>query len=828
MRTSVVICTYNRADSLGQTLESLRHQGHPDFEVVVVNGPSTDHTRDVLAVWKDRVKVVDNPLANLAVSRNLGIRAAAGQIVAFIDDDALPEFDWLEQALPAFADPEVAGVGGIVFDHTGMALQYRFSAANRFGEGEFRDTMPYDDLCSPGSFLVPYLQGTNALFRRDLLARIGLFDETFDFYLDETDVCIRLVDAGFVLRQLPNAPVHHKFLPSKVRNEERVVTNWFPVIKNFTYFGYRHALDHATELEVVERATAFARRFVDDARFHEKGGRLPPGSSTRCEQVAGEAIATGIALGRERRGTGRGRVALEPAPPFLAFSTIDNPTRRRYVMVSSGHPPTVTGGIARYVSEVGRAIAARGHEVRVITKGDAGGTVDLENGVWVHRIDTTRTGGVTAIPDGPGYIDAFASGVVDELVRMQEWTTPDVVYGPAWDVEVLGVVRCLPLPVALFLATPLDIVAEQSALLDDPAAAPTIRDLLELERELFRSADIAHADSCAVLNTITDRYGELITPDRAGVAYLGLTDRPPPAPPADLGRRFLFVGRMEPRKGIDTLLQAFADVAACHPDLELVVVGSDGVPPGGDGRTYAQRFADDHTDECLLDRVRFVGRVDDEELEHWHRWADCLVLPSRYESFGLTMLHGMVSNRAVISCAVGAIPEVVRDGVDGLLTPPGDASALAAAMRRIADEPGLARTLAASGRARFEDAFTIDASADALVALLERVRFDPDAITPTEGEATPGHVRGFPAIVLGPGAVAHIETVDAALRHVLAAAPDGAELSVTTVNGRSQTSAVGDRLSRIPIGPRGPVTLTVESGRVALCGVVSVDAESPS
>jgi glycosyltransferase involved in cell wall biosynthesis/GT2 family glycosyltransferase len=825
MRTSVVICTYNRADSLAQTLESLRHQHHEDFEVVVVNGPSTDHTPDVLAAWEDRVKLVENPLANLAVSRNLGIRAAAGEIVAFIDDDALPEFDWLAQALPAFADPEVAGVGGIVFDHTGMALQYRFSVVNRFGEAEFRDTMPYDDLCSPGSFLVPYLQGTNALFRRVTLARIGLFDETFDFYLDETDVCIRLVDAGFVLRQLPNAPVHHKYLPSAVRNEERVVTNWFPIIKNFTYFGFRHALDHATELEVIERATAFARRFADDARFHENGGRLPPGSAARCELVAGEAIAIGIVLGREPTST---RPVALGSTPFRAFPTIDSSARRRYVLVSSGHPPTITGGIARYVSEVGSAMAARGHEVRVITRAEAeaGGTVDLEQGVWVHRIDTGRASGPSAIPDGPGYIDAFASGVVDELVRMQSWTRPDVVYGPAWDVEVLGVVRCLPFPVALLLATPLDIVAEQSALLDDPGTAPAIRDLLALERELFRSADVAHADSCAVLNTIAERYGALIDPDRAGVALLGLADRPIPAPPADDARRFLFVGRMEPRKGIDTLLEAFVDVAAGRPDLELAVVGSDGIPPHGDGRTYAERFADDHAGDCLLGQVRFVGRVDEDELEQWHHWADCLVLPSRYESFGLTMLHGMLSHRAVISCAVGAIPEVVRDGVDGLLTPPGDVAALAAAIRRIATEPGLARTLAASGRARFEDTFTIEVSADALIALLERVRLDPDAITRTEGEATLGDVRGFPAVVLGPRAVAHIETDDAAVRHVLVVAPEGAEVSVTSVNGLSHTSMVGDRLCRISIGPRGPVTLTVRSGRAACCGVVSVDSES--
>ena len=83
MRVSVIICTYNRADGLRQTLECLRQQRHRDFEVVVVNGPSTDHTLDVLADYGDSVRVVDNPLANLSVSRNpFGLRQSTYNRVA--------------------------------------------------------------------------------------------------------------------------------------------------------------------------------------------------------------------------------------------------------------------------------------------------------------------------------------------------------------------------------------------------------------------------------------------------------------------------------------------------------------------------------------------------------------------------------------------------------------------------------------------------------------------------------------------------------------------------------------------------------------------------
>ena len=99
MRVSVVICTLNRANGLIETLECLRHQNYDNFEVVVVNGPSTDNTEEVLAPWADRIRLQRCRVPNLSVSRNIGIRAASGEVVAFIDDDALPEFDWIAQAL---------------------------------------------------------------------------------------------------------------------------------------------------------------------------------------------------------------------------------------------------------------------------------------------------------------------------------------------------------------------------------------------------------------------------------------------------------------------------------------------------------------------------------------------------------------------------------------------------------------------------------------------------------------------------------------------------------------------------------------------------------
>src|SRR4051794_34868435 len=131
MRVSVVICTYNRAAALREVLDALRRQTSQGFEVVVVNGPSVDGTSELLAAQAGAVRVVENPERHLSRSRNLGIAAAAGELVAFIDDDAVPEPAWLQELTAPFADDRVGATGGLVLDNTGVMLQWRYLACAR-------------------------------------------------------------------------------------------------------------------------------------------------------------------------------------------------------------------------------------------------------------------------------------------------------------------------------------------------------------------------------------------------------------------------------------------------------------------------------------------------------------------------------------------------------------------------------------------------------------------------------------------------------------------------------------------------------------------------
>jgi glycosyltransferase involved in cell wall biosynthesis len=164
---------------------------------------------------------------------------------------------------------------------------------------------------------------------------------------------------------------------------------------------------------------------------------------------------------------------------------------------------------------------------------------------------------------------------------------------------------------------------------------------------------------------------------------------PPANPPAS--PIVLCVARMYPRKRVADLLRATAIMRGRVPGIQVRIVGR------GPEWPAVSRL---HTELGLGDSVTLLGDVGRERLAEEYVNATVFCLPSVQEGFGIVFLEAMAAELPVVACRVAAIPEVVQDGVTGLLVPPRDPAALAAEIERLIADPELARRLARDGRRR--------------------------------------------------------------------------------------------------------------------------------
>jgi GT2 family glycosyltransferase len=196
-RVSVVICTYNGQRYLAETLSALEQIDYPDYEVIVVDDGSTDATAAIARQYDVRLIRTEN--CGLSAARNTGARAATGEIVAYIDDDAYPDREWIKRLAMVFLTSDYAGVGGPNLPPAGDSLVAECVAHAPGG--------PIHVLLSDRE--AEHIPGCNMAFRRAHLLAIGGFDPQFRVAGDDVDVCWRVQEQGWKLGFSPTATVFH-------------------------------------------------------------------------------------------------------------------------------------------------------------------------------------------------------------------------------------------------------------------------------------------------------------------------------------------------------------------------------------------------------------------------------------------------------------------------------------------------------------------------------------------------------------------------------------------------------------------------------------------
>lgn len=228
---TVVVVNWNGMDYLGECLASVRHQTYPRKELVVVDNGSTDGSREWLhALSQEDCRLIEfSTNTGFAAGANAGIRVSRGQYVALLNNDAVADPAWLERLIAFTSDPRVGMIASKilfyenrhVIDKAGH-LFFPDGLNRGRGAGE-PDQGQYDQ---PGEIFFP--DGCAALYRKEMLEDVGLFDEQYFAYGDDTDLGLRARWRGWTCFYSPDARVYHrhsrslgKYSPKKALLVER-------------------------------------------------------------------------------------------------------------------------------------------------------------------------------------------------------------------------------------------------------------------------------------------------------------------------------------------------------------------------------------------------------------------------------------------------------------------------------------------------------------------------------------------------------------------------------------------------------------------------------
>ena len=430
----------------------------------------------------------------------------------------------------------------------------------------------------------------------------------------------------------------------------------------------------------------------------------------------------------------------------------------RVLLVSWEYPPVVVGGLGRHVGALATHLAGAGHDVVVLTRQPTG--TDAATHPTTDRVvDGVR---VVRVAEDPPHLEftsdlvAWTLGLGHALVRaalplLRDWR-PDVVHAHDWLVAHAAI-AVRDLAGVPLVAT---VHATEAGRHGGWLSAPLNRQVHSVEWWLANAADALVTCSHAMRDEVAGLFD--VDPDGITVLHNGIDPAgwsvpvPSPAPSPSTaatapswhltpGRRrspvgrptLVTFGRLEWEKGIQDVIAALPAIRRAHPGTRLAVAGT-----GSHAAWLAQRARAAR----VRGAVTMLGHVDDAALVDLLARASAVVLPSRYEPFGIVALEAAAVGAPLVASRAGGLGEVVLDGVTGLSFDPGDVAGCAAAVIAALDDPGAAARRADAARARLATDFAWPAIAADTAALYARVHRRDPQVAPGRPKIPTGNVFG--------------------------------------------------------------------------------------
>ncbi|SDG37849.1 glycogen(starch) synthase [Lentzea fradiae] len=401
----------------------------------------------------------------------------------------------------------------------------------------------------------------------------------------------------------------------------------------------------------------------------------------------------------------------------------------RVLMLSWEYPPVVVGGLGRHVHALATQLAAQGHDVVVLCRQPSGTdavthpTTDVvSEGVRLVRVAEDPAHFVFE-KDLLAWTLAMGHAMTRAGLALGSWR-PDVVHAHDWLVAHPAVALAEAFGVPLVATVHATEAGRHSGWLSHPLN----QQVHSVEWWLANRADSLITCSSAMRGEVA----HLFDVDTADVSVLhnGIEPGGWKVRPADVAKArrtysphgdplLLFFGRIEWEKGIQDLIAALPRIRRTHRGTRVVVAG------GGSQTEWLRDQARKHR---VLRAVEFVGHLSDRTLAALLTAANAVVLPSRYEPFGIVALEAAAAGTPLVASTAGGLGEVVLDGETGLSFAPGDVDGLTRAVRDVLSDPTSAATRAHAAKARLASDFNWSTIAEDTATVYAAARVRPPRV----------------------------------------------------------------------------------------------------
>jgi len=378
-------------------------------------------------------------------------------------------------------------------------------------------------------------------------------------------------------------------------------------------------------------------------------------------------------------------------------------------IVSREFPPdTAFGGIGTFSLDTALMLKERGHHVTVLSQ-SLGVTRSFDHhGITVHKLRIPRPFGTYRFL--PALILGFNYVVLRKLRRLHREEPFDLVDAPDHLAEGLSAGLFADIPLVTRLHTPFALLVHLG--LNDYRKGPSYAFIRLAEKIALQRSDAVYAPCLDLVRRCQTLFSLEAIPTKVFGYPLDLDlFAPSEQPRRDPNVRLLFLGRYEQRKGIETIVAALPQIVASEPNVKLTMVGRD--TPNIAGYASAREYIERSLDRAgCLDHVEFRDYVPLEDLPRFFYDHDIVWVPSLYDNYPIVCLEAMACGKPVVVANSGGLPEMVKDGVTGLVFEAGNPESLAARTLELCKSPALAERL---GKAARESA-AAECSPDAIYA----------------------------------------------------------------------------------------------------------------